>query len=672
MSFLAPRAGCLLLALSALFGASALAQAPATPSAARPPIASFFQDSSFSDATLSPNAKYLAVKFSSPGRRVGLFVIDVVTEKSTAVAQFDDLDVGNVQWVNDERLLFNVHDRQVGQRDISHAPGMFAVNRDGSELRQLADLALAAQTTGTRIHPGARRLPSRTRMLSQRQSQTSEYVYVQQPEYVGGDLHHVELVRLNTLTGQSKLVKSPPNVRQWMLDNSGEPRVAMGIEKDIKVIYLRDAGADEWRQVSSGKLYGAKEGNFEPLGFAPDGTLYVAADNGGDTSAIHSYDMATGKLSAQSIIATPGYDFRGDLVANQQKVLGMRFTTDAETTLWFDAKMKALQQRIDELLPATVNLLSPAVRPETPWVLVESYSDVQPMVTLLFNTDNASFRKIGDSRPAIVPAQMGRQVQLSFKARDGMTIPALLTLPSGKRNGLPMVVLIHGGPYVRGSTWGWQSESQFLASRGYAVLEPSFRGTTGLGTKHYKAGFRQWGQAMQDDIADATKFAIAQGYADSKRICLAGASYGGYATLMGLIRDPQLFKCGVNWVGVTDIALMLNGHWSFKSDLTSQWREYGAPELVGDLVNDKAMLDAASPLLHAAKITQPLLLAYGGADRRVPRYHGDKFYQAVKASNKNVEWVLYPEEGHGWRLPKNEIDFWGRVEAFLDRHIGDK
>jgi dipeptidyl aminopeptidase/acylaminoacyl peptidase len=171
-------------------------------------------------------------------------------------------------------------------------------------------------------------------------------------------------------------------------------------------------------------------------------------------------------------------------------------------------------------------------------------------------------------------------------------------------------------------------------------------------------------------VADGTRWAIAQGYADPKRICIAGASYGGYATLMGLVNDPDLYKCGVDWVGVTDINLMYDGNWRYASDLSDGYKQYGMPQLVGDQTKDAAQLNATSPLMQAARIKQPLLLAYGGADLRVPIYHGNKFYDAVKAGNQQVEWVEYPEEGHGWKLPKNRIDFWGRVEKFLDRNIG--
>ena len=177
---------------------------------------------------------------------------------------------------------------------------------------------------------------------------------------------------------------------------------------------------------------------------------------------------------------------------------------------------------------------------------------------------------------------------------------------------------------------------------------------------------------MQDDIADATRWAIAKGYADPQRICIAGASYGGYATLMGLVNDSDLYQCGIDWVGVTDINLLYNGSWRFSDDMGESWRKYGMPDMVGDQVKDAAQLKATSPLEQAARIQRPLILAYGASDRRVPLSHGLSFRDAVKQTNKDVEWIQYDEEGHGWHLPKNNVDFWTRVEKFLDRTIGDK
>jgi dipeptidyl aminopeptidase/acylaminoacyl peptidase len=676
MSFVPSRARALIVALSLLCAASAVhAQTPAAAPSAPVPIAHFFEESSYYGARLSPNARLLAIQLRVPGQRTGLFMLDIETSKLSPVATFNDMDIGQFRWVNNERLMFTIADRTKGQRDVRYAPGLYVIQRDGSGLRQLVDPSGGANNnTGTRISSDRNSLPWHTYMLGQAGAQNSEFVYVQSTTY-GTDrkVRHVDLLKLNTSTGRATPVKRPPHAQNWLLDSEGEPRAVQSINEETRTstLYLRDKGSDEWRQINTTKLFEGDENALVPLGFGPDGTLFVSTNNGSnDTRAVHTFDAKTGKVSDEPLIKTPGYDFDGVLIENQDRVVGMQFTTDAESTIWFDPAMTALQKRIDDLLPATVNLLSIAKRPETPWVMVSSYSDVQPMSWMLFNTATGKFLKIGDAHEKIKAAQMSPQQQITYTARDGMKIPALLTLPRGKRKDLPLVVLVHGGPWVRGSTWGWDRESQFLASRGYAVLEPSFRGTTGLGIKHAKASYKQWGLAMQDDLADGAKWAIDKGIASPQRICIAGASYGGYATLMGLAKDPDLFKCGVNWVGVTDIDLLYKGHWSASSDMSALFRDHGATVMIGDPKKDAAQLKATSPIQNASKITQPLILAYGLVDERVPIYHGEKFYDAVKANNKQVDWIVYPEEGHGWTLLKNNIDFWSKVEVFLDKHIG--
>jgi dipeptidyl aminopeptidase/acylaminoacyl peptidase len=473
------------------------------------------------------------------------------------------------------------------------------------------------------------------------------------------------------VTGNAQKVARPKPFKEWLLDHTGEPRLGITIEEGTSTVYYLDPATSAWRQIASFASYGKPADAFMPVGFGPDGTLYVTAHAGKDASSLHTFDFATGKISPQPVVATGRYDFDGTLVRNRSKLLGVSFTTDAESNEWFDPGMKAIQDKIDKLLPATVNLISVPAAADSPWMLVRSYSDVVPPMFTLYNRNSGAVNPVGSSQPAIKSSQMGPQQAVTFKARDGLEIPALLTLPrTGVRKNLPMVVLVHGGPWIRGSTWGWNQNSQFLASRGYAVLEPSFRGTTGHGQKHEMASWKQWGLSMQDDIADGTRWAIAQGIADPKRICIAGASYGGYATLMGLVKDPDLFKCGVNWVGVTDINLMYDDSWTYRSDMTDEWRKFGMPVRIGDKVKDAAQLKATSPIEQAARITQPLLMAYGGHDQRVPLHHGKKFLEAVQRSNKHVEWIEYPEEGHGWQLHKNKVDFWTRVEKFLGRHIG--
>jgi dipeptidyl aminopeptidase/acylaminoacyl peptidase len=380
-------------------------------------------------------------------------------------------------------------------------------------------------------------------------------------------------------------------------------------------------------------------------------------------------DVNTGKLDPEPVVGLKNFDFSGSLILapDHESLLGVRYETSEFITTWVDEGMKQVQQRIDTLLPSTINELQVASDAVSDAVVVHSYSDTEPGFWQLYHRSTGKLTPLGTSMPGIHPLKMADTSFVRVKARDGREIPAYLTLPKGERKNLPMVVLVHGGPWVRGVHFGWDPQVQFLASRGYAVLQPEFRGSRGFGDEHFKAGWKQWGQAMQDDVADATRWAIDKGVADGKRICIAGASYGGYATLMGLIRNPELFRCGVDWVGVTDINLLYDLRYT---NTSQDAKTYGLPTLIGDQKEDAAMLKANSPLENASKITQPLLLAYGGKDRTVPIDHGKKFYEAVRRTNPHVEWIEYPEEGHGWRYLRTTVDFWSRVERFLGENLG--
>jgi dipeptidyl aminopeptidase/acylaminoacyl peptidase len=649
--------------------AAAIAQAPS----ARVPIESFFANPKLDAPVLSPNARYVALREAETGQRDSLAVIDVATNTMKSIAAFGNGDVGRFQWVNDTRLVFDTHDSQLAQGDREYAPGLYAVDRDGQNFVQLVDRS----GEGGRIETGSmiktsKQLPWHTFILNQVGRQDSDWIYVRSNSYDSHrEVSNVKLIHLNTRTQQTANLIGPAGTRYFILDHNGEPRLAVTYEGELQAIHHRERATGNWRKLASFASYKAQAGSFSPLAFGPDGTLYVEATAGKDKASVHTYNLASGKLSDEPVVETQGYDFTGHLVISNGKVLGLQVTTDAESNVWIDPAMQAIQKEVDSKLTGTVNLISVAARPELPVVLVTAYSDVQPRAFLLYNTEKKTFTRIGATYPAIKPEQMGRQKPVRYKARDGLDIPALLTMPPGAiKDKLPLVVVVHGGPYMRGNAWGWEPDSQFLATRGYAVLEPDFRGSTGYGNAHFRAGWKQWGKAMQDDIADGVKWAVAQGIADPARVCIAGASYGGYSALMGLINDPGVYKCGINWAGVTDIGLLYSGSWGFMSNVTARYRRYGMPELLGDPVKDAAQFEATSPLLQAARVTQPLLLAYGGADERVPIYHGKKFHAAVKKTNPNVEWIEYRTEGHGWALPENRVDFWTRVEKFLDRHIG--
>jgi dipeptidyl aminopeptidase/acylaminoacyl peptidase len=627
-----------------------------------PPIESFFENRAFSDPQFSPNGRYVAARKSLKGQRDHLVVVELDSLEMKAVAGYKDVDIGRFQWVNNDRLVFDVRDSTQTDADQDDGPGLFAVDRDGSNFVQLAN------RNSRQLSPQ----PWNTFMMSQRGSQDSDWIYVLRPIY-GNDWKYIgtRLRYLNTRTGVAKVAPEPDvEVSEFMLDFKGEPRLAISYTDINTSIYYRDPVTDQWRMLVSYASYNNAREKVEPLGFGPSGALYVVANAGRDIATLRTFDFSAGAVSREEVVVAPGYDFVGSLVTSG-KVLGVRMMTDAQENVWFDAGMKAIQAAVDKGLPSTVNLLIVPPYPGSPWVMVEAYSDMQPSRFILFNTQTEQLIPLGSTYPAVQGKRLAVQEVIRFKARDGLEIPGLLTLPAGVTAArLPMVVLVHGGPWVRGGSWGWDPQSQFLASRGYAVLEVEFRGSTGFGLKHFEAGLKQWGLAMQNDIADGTRWAIAKGYADPKRICIAGASYGGYAALMGLVNDPDLYRCAFEWLGVTDIELMYTGTWFSKSDASPGYLRYGMPVMIGDRVKDAEQLKATSPIKQAARIHQPLLLAYGGEDKRVPIHHGKKFRSAVTRTNEQVEWVEYSDEGHGWSLPKNRIDFWGRVEKFLHQHIG--
>lgn len=666
----------LLCAVLALAGGAALAgpadtAAVNTAAGAAVPVADFFAYEKFSNALLSPDGRYIAIRVTPPSGRMRLVTMELATQKIAVAASFDDADIGNFYWVNDRRLVYSVVDRETGVGDTLYGPGLYAVDRDGTRFRQLVNRSnhfFRSDRTDELL------LDWNTSFRSVIGDQRSDFIYVLQAKGRGpGALDYVRLLKLNTVTGHSTGVKAPDGAVTWGIDQAGEPRIVIAKDEGKRIVYTRDAApGSDWKKLLDYDAYTGVGERFSPAFFGPDGTFYVRTRaKGNDKQALYTYDLTSGKLSDKPVFSLADYDFAGVPIIGGNKLLGIYYVGESPSVWWYDEKMKALQKTIDARLPGLINHLSVGRRSETPFVLITSWSDVQPLTTMLYNTETDQLTMLGESRPQIHAAQMSEMNLVHYPARDGLNIPAWLTLPKGHPGkNLPLVVLVHGGPYVRGEIWEWNREVQFLASRGYAVLQPDYRGTTGYGYKLFRAGWKQWGLKMQDDIADGAKWAIAQGIADPARICIAGASYGGYAVLMGLVNDPGLYKCGIDWAGVTDINLLYDGSWTYASDMSDEYKQYGMPTLVGDQVKDAAQLKATSPIEQAGRIRQPLLLAYGGSDLRVPLYHGKKFYSAIKDTNPNVEWVVYDEEGHGWALPKNNVDFWSRVEKFLDKNIG--
>lgn len=632
------------------------------------PVETFFRDPDISDAELSPSGKRIAVITSAGSQRIALSVVELATGKSTPVANFDDADVGEFEWVNDERLVYKLEDRNMPVGQQRFFSGLFSVMADGSDPRQLIALNWNTASAYRVREP----LSVRHSLMSVPSTGGNDVV-VGRWRY-DGRRNPIEVtpMLLDTSSQRTRSLEigSLDNVRRWMFDRKGEPRLAVSQREGTVQYHWRAPGEKAWKKIAE---FPWLEVPFWPQFVDTDGQLFVSTWSGAAReSELRRFDFATGKPQAEAIVRTPGFDFNGQLLTDPEsgRTVGLRVRTDAETTVWFDPKMKTLQATVDARFPGRVNRVSCSrCGADDMVVLVNSWSDQDPGSWWVYYPAISKWVGVGPVRRDIDARRMATLDLHRIKARDGSDLPVWVTLPPGaaKAGPRPAVVLVHESAWSRGVRWGWNATAQFLASRGYVVIEPEFRGSSGFGDKHERAGWKQWGRAMQDDIADATRWAATKGWVDSGKVCIAGASYGGYATLMGLVRDSDLYRCGVAWAAITDPRLLFGPDWlTVYSDDT---KSYSLPQMIGDPVADAAMLAEVAPVELAAKIKAPLLLAFGGQDRLVPLEHGRRLREAMQKAGREPEWILYDAEGHGWIKPENRYDFARRMETFLARNL---
>jgi dipeptidyl aminopeptidase/acylaminoacyl peptidase len=299
--------------------------------------------------------------------------------------------------------------------------------------------------------------------------------------------------------------------------------------------------------------------------------------------------------------------------------------------------------------------------------LVRTISDRSLGATYFYDVAKDELTKIADRAPWLKEEQMCEMKPITFTASDGIQLHGYLTLPLGvDPKNLPVVVNPHGGPWAR-DVWGWNPEVQFLANRGYAVLQINFRGSTGYGRKFWELSFKQWGKTMQNDLTDGVKWLISEGIADPKRVGIYGGSYGGYATLAGLTFTPDLYACGVDYVGVSNL-------FTFMSTMPPYWKPFIEMmyEMVGDPKKDSLLLREASPLFHVDKIKVPLFIAQGANDPRVNKAESDQVVEALKKRGVKVDYMVKDNEGHGFGNEENQFEFYGAMEKFLATHLGGR
>jgi dipeptidyl aminopeptidase/acylaminoacyl peptidase len=649
--------GCACIVILAI--AAALPAAVFAASGEAKPIAieTLFEHPRYGSAALSPNTRLLAVT-ARIGERMQLVVVDLGSRQTKPVAGFGDADVAWFEWISDGRLVFSVEDQAAALGD-QPGQGLFAVDADGGNLRELMPTvkkqAKSAAYVGT--YRGAHYLAhcrGTEDILTIKVESGNKGAYV---------------MRQNTRTGResSMVFGISGDIVDAVADAAGEPRAVVSVDRQGRVLVWHRANAEgKWRVIASFPSL-TDPALWQPVGFSPDGkTMWVSGRVNRDFAAIYAFDLAGGKLG-EVVLAHPDADMVGGLHFDPDsgELLGIRVEADKQQDNWFDAAWARAQSTVDAALPGRVNELTGNAKSR---LLVRSYSDRDPGRYYLYEVQEGKLAETLVVRPEIPPTRAAEMRRIDYEARDSLRIPAYLTLPvSASATKPPVVVLVHGGPYFVRDHWRFNPEVQFLASRGYAVLQPQFRGSAGFGDRLFRAGWKAWGLAMQDDLADGVKALADQGVIDPARACIMGGSYGGYAALMGLAKDPDLYRCGVDIAGVSDIRLMFSiGYSDFANSL---WADFGMKELIGDPETMATQFAATAPTEQAAKFKAPVLMAYGSEDYRVPIKHGEKMRDALSAAGKTFQWHVFSGEGHGLMKAENRYAYYRAVDTFLAKHL---
>jgi dipeptidyl aminopeptidase/acylaminoacyl peptidase len=640
------------------------------------PLETFLRRPEFDQMSLSPSSEFLAAVSPFKGRG-NLVIIDLKNRTRKILTSFETTDVANFYWVNDRRICMRVADGQDVTGNFNYR-GTFCINTDGTQLSDFTRLDRRGSADSGRqilFDPVRRVGPDSDEYIVSMRARTSA---------------SLDLYRFNTVNGRYSLLTfdSPGDVNQWILDRAQVPRAAVtaeprqGNETFTRIgFWYRDSAQGKWQKLYENRLvWGQTVGDsIIPIAFDFDNvTMYVSSNVGRDKRAIYKYDPRVGKLG-DLVFEHPLVDVSDGLLFSDEKkkLMGVRYSAEMPSVKWFDNEMAQFQLRLDSTLKGKVNQIN-VVEEKTKRLLVVSASPTDAGQYFIFENASMSLEPLVTRRSWLSEDQMSERRFIKYRARDGMEIPAWVTIPrlaSGKS--LPLVVHIHGGPAVRsyfGVQWqGRTPHAQFLASRGYVVLEPEPRGSTGFGRKHYESSYKQWGLTMQDDITDGALHLVKEGIVDKDRMCLFGGSYGGYASLQGAVRDPGLWKCIAPFVAVTDLFLLQQ---SQQSDIAQ--RNDGALDTeftvaVGDSVRDRELFTRTSPARNIDKINVPILLAMGAQDRRVPLIHANDFVKNLRAAGKDglLEYVIYEGEGHGFNKDENVLDHMGRLEKFLAKNIGD-
>lgn len=599
------------------------------------PVEAFFKQDKLVNMKISPNGEYLAATVALADRTDLIFLSrnDSGVKLIARVGVKAKQHVPDFDWVNPSRVSFRIYE-QAGKLSTP-VPDTWthSINADGTKHTRVE----AASVIDT--------LPD-----------SDDNVLVSDGRYV---------FYLNVYTGvlQDAKIESPKNSQRgtFVTDNSGMVRFFQTVrKKDItSTFHELDTVTREWKLLNSQR---DTSQNIEVLGFSGDNKFaYLSIEQATGPSAIYKHNFATGQreflykddnVDPYSVYTSP---LDGGVIAlrfldGKPRVHILEERNEFAKDLAKIGKQFSGKDYFPTSYTSTGNL-----------AVIVATSDKSPGEFFIYDRKANTLAPVFQAGQELSQAGLSTMRPVKFNARDGLELEGFLTTPEGSTSkNLPMVLLVHGGPFTIFDTWGFKQEVQLLANRGYAVLQVNFRGSANYGRSFELKGYQQWGRTMQDDLTDATKWAIAEGVADKNRICIYGGSYGGYAALMGAVREPNLYACAIGNVGVYDLKQM------FKDDSRDSWflDKYFTYTL-GD-----SNLESISPTTRAREIRIPVLLGAGREDKTAPPVHTERMRDAIIRAGGSVDTVFYEGEGHGNYLPKNQVDWANRVLSFLDKHIG--
>ena len=646
----------ILLAVATVAGAEASTQ---------PSVRDFVSHSLYGTAKISPDGRYLAITVDH-GEQDVLTVLRTSDLKVVKVNQLPDgKSVGSFYWTSPERLLFNAVKKLGGYAQPFATGEWYAVNADGTQPRPLIfhgtrDATQRGKTVGS----------ERFSLLDTLENDDQNVIMLaQSPRSSEGA--NTEVVMMDTVSGRrTSIARAPKENCSITLDASKQPRFAIcssskdedGEYDERTELYRRDGTA--WTMINASKNDGM---HLSVLRSTADGKIYASRDNGKDPAALGTLDVATGEFTLlhQDPVAEIS-----DLIwsADNSTLIGV--VTEAGppkvTLVNEDHPDAELYASIAAAFDGKMVDFSNATK-DGKKIIVSVYGDSTPSEIYLYDRDTGKARFLMKQRPQLDPAQMASIKSFSFTSRDGKQIHAYLTIPHGSDGkNLPLIVNPHGGPIGPRDNWGFNSETQLFASRGYATLQINFRGSSGYGKAFQDAGHRQWDQGIQNDILDATHWVIDHGYANRDRICIYGGSFGGYSALMAPIREPGLFKCAFGYVGVYDVDMLFK-----KGDIPQ--RESGLRYLRRTHGTDRNDWARASPALRASEVKIPVYLAAGARDARAVPEQTELMNKALIAvGNKPEGMIIQSGEMHGFYGEDARVNLYTEMLDFFDRHIGNR